>query len=149
MDPAAQAALRGSAIMVVEDEYFQAEDLALALSEAGARLVGPFPTVEVALAALAQEDRIDAAVLDVNLRGAAVSPVAEALVARGIPFLFATGYDREMIPTPFHHATICEKPFDSETLIDAVAGLCLRGNSRQTVEGESLSSVDSRYAESL
>ena len=95
MNHSTEAPLQGCAIMVVEDEFFQAEDFARALSNAGGRLVGPFPSVPAALAALERGERVDAAVLDVNLRGVAVSPVAEALAV--IPV--AVAYD--VLLTPF------------------------------------------------
>lgn len=126
---------QGCAIMVVEDEFFQADDLAIAFSEAGARLVGPFGTVEAALSALAGGARVDAAILDVNLRGVAVTPVAEALSARGIPFLFATGYDRDMLPPAWRGAPIYQKPFDTDALIEAAARLC-RGQGGRPAAGQ-------------
>jgi DNA-binding NtrC family response regulator len=119
-----QTSLRGRAIMVVEDEFLQAEDLSQALSGAGASLIGPFATVDAALAGLADGERIDAAVLDVNLRGVAVSPLMEALAARGIPFLFATGYDRTALPAAWRDVPIFEKPFNVRKLVEALAALC-------------------------
>ena len=124
MDKSIRISLRGRSVMVVEDEYFQAEELSRALSGAGARLVGPFPTVESALAGLDEGAGIDAAVLDVNLRGVAVSPLVEALSARGIPFLFATGYDPELVPASHRARPVCTKPFRIESLLTAVADLC-------------------------
>lgn len=127
MDSADLGSLRDRAVMVVEDEFFQADDLATALSEAGARLVGPFPTVDLALRALETGERPDAAILDVNLRGVGVDAVVEVLSGRGIPFLFATGYDRDVLPAAWRGVTICPKPIDTARLIEAVARLCATG----------------------
>src|SRR5690606_40064815 len=84
------ASLKGARVLIVEDAVLLALELETALSEAGAEVVGPAYELEEALALL---DRpIDAAVLDANLNGRSVSPVAEALAARKVPFVFATGY---------------------------------------------------------
>lgn len=122
-----EAALDGRVIMLVEDEFFQAADLARALSEAGARLVGPLPTLDAALAALENGVSVDVAVLDINLRGQMVYPVAQMLERRGIPFLFATGYDRSVLPTSLQDVQVLEKPYQVQNLVAAVAELCRTG----------------------
>ena len=76
----------------------------------GASVIGPAATVDDALRLVAATDRLDAAVLDVNLRGAMVYPVADALTARGVPFVFATGYDSTVIPPRFSGVKRCAKP---------------------------------------
>lgn len=111
-------AVRGRRILVVEDEYVMAKDLQHELEDAGAEVLGPVPSVADALALLATDVRPDAAVLDVNLGGELVFPVAEALRERGVPFLFATGYDRWALPATYAEVPRCEKPFD--------VGRCLR-----------------------
>jgi CheY-like chemotaxis protein len=80
------ADLTGLSILVVEDEFLLAEALVDGLERCGASVVGPVPTVEKALKAVASADRIDFAVLDINLRGQMVYPVADALKERGVPF---------------------------------------------------------------
>lgn len=115
--------LEGCSILVAEDEFFQADELAAAFGSAGARLVGPFATVDATLAAV-EAQRVDAAILDINLRGQSVAPVADLLAARGVPFLFTTGYDRDMLPPSFREAEIWQKPFDLAQLVAAVARLC-------------------------
>jgi CheY-like chemotaxis protein len=107
----AEHKLQGSRILIVEDEYLLADDLSETLIGAGAEVLGPIASVEDATAFLAGEPRIDAAVLDVNLRGDMVFPVADALRARGIPFAFATGYDEWALPERFADAPRVEKPF--------------------------------------
>lgn len=107
----AEQKLQGSRILIVEDEYLLADDLSETLVEAGAEVLGPIASIEDATAFIAGEAAIDAAVLDVNLRGDMVFPVADALRARGIPFAFATGYDEWALPERFADAPRVEKPF--------------------------------------
>ena len=104
--------LKGRRILVVEDEYVVAEDICRELLEQGAEVVGPAPTVEHAMALLAADRLIDGAILDINLRGEMVFPVAEILRDRGTPFLFATGYDLDALPRAYAQAPCCEKPFE-------------------------------------
>jgi len=61
-------------------------------------------------------DRLDGAVLDINLRGERAYPVADALSDRGVPFVFTTGYDTQVIPAPYARVPRCEKPVDLEQL---------------------------------
>lgn len=118
------AGLKGRSIMVVEDEFFQAKDLSHALEDAGARLVGPFPSLNAAMDALKERPKVDAAVLDINLRGRAVYEVADLLAEQGIPFLFATGYDADLVPADHKERPVYTKPFRIESLLTAVAELC-------------------------
>src|SRR3712207_6392600 len=103
--------LTGRRILVVEDEYFIADDIARALTSLGAEIVGPAPDLQRA-EALLNEGSIDWAVLDINLQGEMVYPVAQALHERSVPFVFATGYDRASIPSGFADVPRWEKPFD-------------------------------------
>jgi hypothetical protein len=81
-------------------------------------VVGPAPSVEVALQLLEDEgERLDGAVLDINLRDQRVYPVANALTARGVPFVFTTGYDPVTIPQAYAAAPRCEKPVDKRKLV--------------------------------
>jgi CheY-like chemotaxis protein len=110
-------------ILVVEDEYFLADDMARALREQGAEVIGPVPTAEKALAVVALDEKLDAAVLDINLRGAAAFAVADALKARGIPFVFATGYASAHVPTEHRDVPRWEKPFDPHDLAKGLPGI--------------------------
>ncbi len=78
-------------ILVVEDEFLIALDLEVTLETAGYRVIGPALNVSAALQLL-KADRPDAAILDVNLAGERVTPVAEALRAMSVPFILASGY---------------------------------------------------------
>jgi CheY-like chemotaxis protein len=119
-DHASLAELR---VLVVEDEYFIADDIARALKALGAQLVGPVPTIKAASRILLDEPRIDIAVLDINLRGETVFPFAEDLRARNVPFVFATGYDKEAIPDDFRSVPRWEKPFRPEDLAEVLHSL--------------------------
>lgn len=123
-DPAyaPEKALAGHRVLVVEDEYFVADDIACALRALGVEVIGPEPTLDGALARLAQE-RVDAAVLDINLRGKMCFPLADALAVKGVPFVFATGYDRVMVPSAYRHVPRWEKPFDPEDIVRALGSL--------------------------
>jgi CheY-like chemotaxis protein len=107
-------------VLVVEDEFYIADDMALALRTLGAEVVGPVPTKDKALALLASAETIDAAVLDINLKGQAVYPVADALAERGVPFVFATGYDQAEVPAEYQAIPRWEKPFDPQDLARAL-----------------------------
>lgn len=107
-------------ILVAEDEYLLAEDLRDVLSAAGAIVIGPFPTVADAVACLDTETRVDLAILDVNLRGEMIFPVAELLDARAIPFIFTTGYQQESFPERFSQAARLEKPVAVDKVANAV-----------------------------
>ena len=82
-------------VLIVEDEYYLAADLELALKAQGAGVVGPICDLPDALSAVAKGG-FDAAVIDVNLHGEFAYNVADALKRRGIPFVFATGYSQEI-----------------------------------------------------
>ena len=109
--------LSGSRILVVEDEYYLADDARATLAAIGAEVVGPVPTVDEASALIEGEGRIDGVLLDVNLRGEMAFDVADTLQARGVPFAFVTGYDRAALPERFSATPALGKPVLSEQLI--------------------------------
>lgn len=113
--------LRGQRVLVVEDEYLLAEELRRALAAAGAEVIGPVPRVGAALAVLDRGPAPSLAVLDVNLQGEMVWPVAEALAARRIPFIFATGYEGEVIPPSHAHAPCTQKPVEMQQIMRMLA----------------------------
>lgn len=108
--------LRGRRILVVEDDYLLAESLNDLLAEAGAKVVGPVGNVPEALSLVTSGIGIDGALLDVNVRGQAVFPVADALLARGVPFSFCSGYDRYTLPPRYAHLSYCMKPYNPRTI---------------------------------
>jgi PAS domain S-box-containing protein len=115
------ASLKGYKVLIVEDAVLLALELETGLSEAGAEVIGPAYELDEALALL---DRpIDAAVLDANLNGRSVTPVAEALFARGVPFVFATGYGETGGAPGGFDAPVIRKPYDVTQVAAAVAAL--------------------------
>lgn len=104
--------LTGRRILLVEDEFFIAEDMACQLEAGGAEVIGPVASVDAAIELIEQTERIDGAVVDVNLQGVMSWPVADALLRRGVPFVFATGYDRAAFPARYAEIAHCEKPVD-------------------------------------
>jgi CheY-like chemotaxis protein len=117
-----QTDLRGHRLLVVEDEYLVASDLACALEDRGVHVVGPAGSIEEALALVAREDDIDGAILDINLRGQLAYPVADALRARGVPFVFATGYEAWIIPDAYADVPRVDKPVNTRALTRLLAG---------------------------
>ena len=95
-------------ILVVEDEYFIARDLERALRAADAIVVGPVATLEQGLD-LAENQPLDAAVLDVNLAGERAFEIADCLSARDVPWTFLTGYVEMALPAPHRTASIGAK----------------------------------------
>ena len=112
--------LAGRRILIVEDEYFIADDLAQVLARFGAEIVGPVATRDGALGLLATAEPVDLAVLDINLRSESVFPVADLLTERGVPFVFATGYDQASIPAQYQHVPRWEKPVAPAALAQAL-----------------------------
>jgi CheY-like chemotaxis protein len=118
MSEARNLPLQGRRLLIVEDDFLIAWDLASSLEDHGISVVGPTGSVEEALDLVeSQGERLDAAVLDINLRDQRVYPVANALAARGVPFVFTTGYDAVAIPEPYSSALRCEKPVDKIQLL--------------------------------
>ena len=112
--------LSGKRVLVVEDEYLVALAVEDVLTDVGCVVVGPFARVQEALAALKVE-QVDAALLDVNVAGEKVFPVAHALERLGTPFLFVTGYGSSILPPECPHWEACSKPFQSHELTSWLA----------------------------
>ncbi len=111
----------GLCVMVVEDEslvLFNLEDM---LAEMGCTIVGPAMRLEEAQALARSTMEADVALLDVNLGGQQVFPVAEILAGRGIPFVFATGYGREGLPEEWRGRPVLPKPYTEQELASALA----------------------------
>jgi FixJ family two-component response regulator len=119
--------LAGLAVLVVEDDYYLADDTQRTLEAAGALVAGPYARVAESLSRLA-EGRIDCGVLDVNLGEGPSFATARALKRQRVPFVFLTGYGREALPEDFDDVELLEKPVDSRALIDAVARACAKAS---------------------
>jgi CheY-like chemotaxis protein len=100
----------GRRILVVEDELMIRMMLQDMLDELGYVVAAEAARVEEALEA-AQTTQFDAAILDVNLNGQTIVPVADALAARGTPFVFATGYGELALPDAYRDRPTLKKPF--------------------------------------
>ncbi|WP_294394663.1 response regulator [uncultured Sphingomonas sp.] len=107
-------------MLIVEDDYFIASDLADGFAEAGFVIEGPVPSLAEALA-VAERGQVGGALLDIDLNGEKVWEVADALIERGIPVVFVTGYDRESIPDRYLDVPLCLKPIDTAKVVDALA----------------------------
>ena len=114
--------LAGRRILIVEDEFLVAMEISEALQLAGCIIVGQVGSINDALRVLGSEARLDAAVLDINLAGQPVFPVADALQRREIPFVFATGYSAAVIPAEYAEAPRCEKPVNEAMLLRILQG---------------------------
>jgi DNA-binding NtrC family response regulator len=115
-----QPDLKGFRVLLVEDEYYLADDLRRVLQECGAEIVGPVPSLAKALP-LAENENLTCAVLDINLRGESGLGIAEVLHRRNVPFVYATGYRNSAVLDAVKGAAHLEKPFRLEALLDAVA----------------------------
>lgn len=120
---AQRSPLTGCRILVVEDEYFLADEIGKALRALGAVIAGPVGHIEDAVAMLHDGGVFDAAVLDVNIRAEPIFPVARELKARDVPFVFTTGYDKISIESEFKDVPLWEKPIDIIAMAQNLASL--------------------------
>jgi len=124
--PRHQRMLQGRRVLVVEDEAVIGMLMEDGLINAGAEVVGPACSVDEALGLIevaAADGGLSAAVLNIGLDGEMVLPVADRLAALGVPFVFATGYPAWSNRGLHTTAPTLEKPFDGDTLADAVRNL--------------------------
>ena len=110
--------LAGKRILLVEDEVLIAEMVVDMLEALGATVIGPATCLETGLSLAGSED-IDAAVLDVNLRGKRIDPIADLLISRGVPVVFATGYGKAAGAAK-GHAEAIDKPYTQDRLASAL-----------------------------
>ncbi|MGO9544922.1 MAG: response regulator [Rhodomicrobium sp.] len=110
--------MAGLQILLVEDEFLVALEVEAALERMGCSIVGPFARLAKALQA-AQSEQLDGAVLDINLNGEMVYPLAELLAGQRVPFVFITGYAAADLPERFRPFRRLPKPLDADALRDA------------------------------
>ncbi|CAL8981220.1 response regulator [Rhodoplanes serenus] len=115
MDKAGNGAAETKNILVVEDEIMIRMLLEDMLDDLGYTIAGAVGRIDDAIK-LARTGEFDMAILDVNLNGQTVSPVAEILEERGLPFVFATGYGERGLPERFMNRPTLQKPFQQENL---------------------------------
>lgn len=101
--------LAGRRVLVVEDEYFIADDLVEELQQAGAVVVGPARSRDDALALL-ENPGCDLAIVDINLRGNVSFDVADTLESKRVPFIFVTGFDHRIVPLRHADRPLLQKP---------------------------------------
>lgn len=112
--------LRGLRVLVVEDDYLMARWLTSQLEDWGCNVIGPVASADLGQR-VARSKPIDAALLDINLRGEHSGPVADALDARGVPFLFVTGYaSPQILPSHLLSRPRLLKPIDERELCAAI-----------------------------
>ncbi len=102
-------------VLLVEDEALVGIMIQECLTEFGFEIVGPVCTVSEAMAA-AEGGHFDAAILDINLGDSSAYRVAEILSARGVPFIFVTGYDTDSVDTRFKEIPVLQKPIERQML---------------------------------
>src|SRR3954471_21180460 len=110
--------LRDLRLLVAEDEYLVADEIATVLHRHGATVVGPISTVNDARR-LARSTVLDGAVLDVNLRGAMIWEVADILMSRRIRLMFISGYDPTCCPERYARVPWLSKPFLASEVVGA------------------------------
>ena len=115
MMSAAQLSIPGNRILVVEDEALVAMALCATLGDLGYVVVGPYSRISEAIGAL-RTNSIDAAILDINLGGEMVYPLADVLADARIPFVFVTGYGAEEIRHRYDRIPILQKPIETDAL---------------------------------
>ena len=121
---ALQPPLMGKRIFVAEDDALLAIDIDDAICAAGGETVGPVARVPQGLEALDAVSDVDGAVLDVDLDGADVFPIAKVLVSRGVPMVFYTGRtDTVVLNAIFPNAPICRKPEERDLIATRLASI--------------------------
>jgi DNA-binding response OmpR family regulator len=125
------APLAGLRVLVVEDDYFIADEICTTLRNGGAEVLGPSPDLQHGLD-MVKRERLDCAVLDINLHGDLAFSLASELRKRGTPSIFATGYDQSVLPGAFSDSVRLEKPIDLNQLLRAVQSVCTSADTRTT-----------------
>jgi CheY-like chemotaxis protein len=108
-------------VLIAEDEYSLAKVMVEEFAKLGVETIGPASTVKRALDLVEHSGPLDVAVLDIKLRNEMIFPVADALRARGVPFVFTTGYSQKIIPDRYKDVVRYEKPFDVAEIARVVA----------------------------
>ncbi|TGS19204.1 response regulator [Mesorhizobium sp. M2E.F.Ca.ET.209.01.1.1] len=109
--------LRGLHLLIAEDEWLLASDLATFFADMGAIILGPVATVEQAGR---HAKAAEAAILDIDLHGRKIFPIADELMLRNVPFVFFSGYDDIAIPEHLRFASSLSKSSNRATLVDAL-----------------------------
>lgn len=121
--PESPGPLAGRRVLVIEDEYFLADDIVRALTALGARVVGPYGDLDEATEVVDRDNAIDAAIVDINLKDKIAFPLARVLRSRKVPIVFTSGYDRISIEPEFQDVRLWAKPLDTRALARELAGM--------------------------
>jgi CheY-like chemotaxis protein len=112
--------LRGIRVLIVEDNFVVADSLRFMLTGYDATVTAVVPSLSHAEAVLAQ-DAVDVAILDIDLKGTSVVPLADDLRRRGVPFVFVSGYgDEELLPEHLRSSPRFDKPVEARRLVDCL-----------------------------
>ena len=114
--------LTGCRLLILEDDYYQAEDTRMWLEEAGAQIVARVGNVRAA-ARFIEIDQIDLALLDINLGNESSFAVARKLKQESIPFVFVTGYKRDALPSDLADDPLLTKPINNTDLLKVLVKL--------------------------
>lgn len=117
-------------VLIVEDEYFVANDLEHALRSRGADVIRPRSDFDGAYLN-AERDHFEVAIIDVNLHSRSAYPIADELIRQGVPFIFCTGYSASMIPKRFAGIRVWQKPFDVFALVEYIGQMCRDASDRR------------------
>ncbi|MBU8975185.1 MULTISPECIES: response regulator [unclassified Lysobacter] len=115
-------------VLMVEDEAYLAMALEDLLTDAGYHVLGAARLSDAL--EIADHEHLDVALLDINVQGEAVYPLASRLREQGVPFVFASAYSERNIPQDFRDCQIVQKPYTSERIIEAVESM-LEGGKAQ------------------
>lgn len=115
--------LAGAKLLIVEDEFLIAQDLAHGPQREGISVLGPCNTIDSAIDVLNNTHDIAAAILDLNIRGHVVFDLAEQLTAKEIPFVFYTGYESVIVPEEFRKIRRIRKPAQWPEIKRALCGI--------------------------
>jgi CheY-like chemotaxis protein len=110
-------------VLVLEDEFIIADEIASMLEEAGHSVIGPAASIDEAMSRLAGDEMPDVAIIDANLRGVSSLPVAERLRASAIPFCICTGYRSADLQRTFGDTVVLQKPVTPRALLAALQSL--------------------------
>lgn len=113
--------LGGKRILIVEDDTFIGDDLQLELQKLGALVIGPVRDDQEAMALLDTIDMIDAAVLNIGLKGEPSFLVAARLADALVPYVFSSGHLREIVPAAFAAVPFFSKPADPKKIAEALS----------------------------
>jgi DNA-binding response OmpR family regulator len=117
--------LQGKRILIVEDDALFAEALAANLEDSGCKVAGPVANLAQGLR-MAERNKLDGAILDIEIEGGTCFPIARQLQGRGIPFVFLTGLDRPSVPAELRRVPVLPKPLDDAVLTATARELLLK-----------------------